>query len=385
MLTTLFWLSLLILVYVYVGYPLLVRLLSLLKMMPVQRDDSYRPSVSIVIAAYNESADIEKTLDNKLKQDYPLEKMEILVVSDESDDGTDEIIQRKARDSECPIKLIRQVPRQGKTAGLNTLIAQACGEIILFSDANSQWDKHAVARLVSNFADLDVGYVTGKMVYVNEDGSLVGDGCSAYMKYENWLREHETRLGSVVGVDGGIDAMRKALHVPLRPDQLPDFVQPLKVIEQGYRVVYEPRALLKENTNEDSGSEFSMRVRVGLRALWALKDMSHLMNPLRFGIFSLQMISHKLLRYLAFIPLMTFTLATVFLVPRGGFYLVSFIGLMALYGLGWAGRKNESEGHHLTFIYAVPYYFLLLNLASFRALVAFMKKEKKVVWNPRKG
>lgn len=385
MLTTLFWLSLLILVYVYVGYPLLVRLLSLLKMMPVQRDDSYRPSVSIVIAAYNESADIENTLDNKLKQEYPLEKMEILVVSDESDDGTDEIIQRKAKDSGCPIKLIRQVPRQGKTAGLNTLIAQACGEIILFSDANSQWDRHAIARLVSNFADPDVGYVTGKMVYVNEDGSLVGDGCSAYMKYENWLRKHETHLGSIVGVDGGIDAMRKALHVPLRPDQLPDFVQPLKVIEQGYRVVYEPRALLKENTNEDSGSEFSMRVRVGLRALWALKDMSHLMNPLRFGIFSLQMISHKLLRYLAFVPLMTFTLATLLLVPRGGFYLASFIGLLALYGLGWAGRKNESEGRHLTFIYAVPYYFLLLNLASFRALVAFMKKEKKVVWNPRKG
>jgi len=385
MLTTLFWLSLLILVYVYVGYPLLVRLLSLLRMTPVQRDDSYRPSVSIVIAAYNESADIENTLDNKLKLDYPLEKMEILVVSDESDDGTDEIIERKARDSDCPIKLIRQVPRQGKTAGLNTLIAQACGEIILFSDANSQWDKHAVARLVSNFADPDVGYVTGKMVYVNEDGSLVGDGCSAYMKYENWLREHETHLGSIVGVDGGIDAMRKALHVPLRPDQLPDFVQPLKVIEQGYRVVYEPRALLKENTNEDSGSEFSMRVRVGLRALWALKDMSHLMNPVRFGIFSLQMISHKLLRYLAFIPLMTFTLATLLLAPQGGFYLVSFIGLMALYGLGWAGRKNEREGDHLTFIYAVPYYFLLLNLASFRALVAFMKKEKKVVWNPRKG
>lgn len=385
MLTTLFWLSLLILVYVYVGYPLLVRLLSVLRMTPVQRDDSYRPSVSIVIAAYNESADIENTLDNKLKLDYPIEKMEILVVSDESDDGTDEIVQKIARESECPIKLIRQVPRQGKTAGLNTLIAQACGEIILFSDANSQWDKHAVARLVSNFADPEVGYVTGKMVYVNEDGSLVGDGCSAYMKYENWLREHETHLGSIVGVDGGIDAMRKALHVPLRPDQLPDFVQPLKVIEQGYRVVYEPRALLKENTNEDSGSEFSMRVRVGLRALWALKDMSHLMNPVRFGIFSLQMISHKLLRYLAFIPLMTFTLATLLLTPQGGFYLVSFFGLMALYGLGWAGRKSEREGDHLTFIYAVPYYFLLLNLASFRALVAFMKKEKKVVWNPRKG
>ncbi|WP_412535868.1 glycosyltransferase family 2 protein [Marinobacter sp. MIT932201] len=385
MLTTLFWLSLLILVYVYAGYPLLVRLLSLLKMMPVQLDDSYRPSVSIVIAAYNESADIENTLDNKLKQDYPLEKMEILVVSDESDDGTDEIIERKARDSECPIKLIRQVPRQGKTAGLNTLIAQACGEIILFSDANSQWDKHAVARLVSNFADPDVGYVTGKMVYVNEDGSLVGDGCSAYMKYENWLREHETHLGSIVGVDGGIDAMRKALHVPLRPDQLPDFVQPLKVIEQGYRVVYEPRALLKENTNEDSGSEFSMRVRVGLRALWALKDMSHLMNPVRFGMFSFQLISHKLLRYLAFIPLVILSMTALLLSFDGGIYTVSFLGLVALYVLGWIGARSIDADKKSSAFYSVPYYFLLLNFSSFKATAAFLRGEKKVIWKPRKG
>lgn len=385
MLTTLFWLSLLILVYVYVGYPLLVRLLSLLRMTPVQRDDSYRPSVSIVIAAYNESADIENTLDNKLKLDYPLEKMEILVVSDESDDGTDEIIERKARDSECPIKLIRQVPRQGKTAGLNTLIAQACGEIILFSDANSQWDKHAVARLVSNFADPDVGYVTGKMVYVNEDGSLVGDGCSAYMKYENWLREHETHLGSIVGVDGGIDAMRKALHVPLRPDQLPDFVQPLKVIEQGYRVVYEPRALLKENTNEDSGSEFSMRVRVGLRALWALKDMSHLMNPVRFGMFSFQLISHKLLRYLAFIPLVILSMTALLLSFDGGIYTVSFLGLVALYVLGWIGARSIEADKKSSAFYSVPYYFLLLNFSSFKATTAFLRGEKKVIWKPRKG
>ncbi|WP_236744262.1 glycosyltransferase family protein [Marinobacter similis] len=186
-------------------------------------------------------------------------------------------------------------------------------------------------------------------------------------------------------MDGGIDAMRKSLHTPLRPDQLPDFVQPLKVVEQGYRVVYDPRALLKEKTNQESASEFSMRVRVGLRALWALKDMAHLMNPLRFGVFSLQMISHKLLRYLAFIPLVTFSLATLLLAPRGGFYVLCFLGLVALFGLGWVGRKNEIEGRHLTFFYAVPYYFLLLNIASFRALWAFMKGEKKVVWNPRKG
>jgi len=385
MLNAVFWLSLLLLIYIYVGYPLVIRLFAAFRSVQLHRDDTYRPSVTIVIAAYNEAAEIGSTLTNKLEQDYPSDLLEIMVVSDESDDGTDDIVLQMAQTSRCPMRLIRQTPRQGKTAGLNTLIPQARGEIILFSDANSQWDKQAVARLVSNFADPEVGYVTGKMVYVNEDGSLVGDGCSAYMKYENSLRESEARLGSIVGVDGGIDAMRKDLHVRLRPDQLPDFVQPLKVVEQGYRVIYDPRALLQEHANQDADSEFSMRVRVSLRALWALKDMAHLMNPFRYGFFALQMISHKLLRYLAFIPLLSLTVASVLLAPRGGFYGLCFLGLVVFYGLGWAGRINEGKGRNLPFFYSVPYYFLLLNIASSRALWAFLKGEKRVVWNPRRG
>lgn len=384
MILTIFWLSLFLLFYVYLGYPLLTELLSGEKG-PVGKDDGFRPKVSILIAAYNEAEVIESTLQNKLQQDYPLELMEILVVSDESDDGTDEIVSALAATSKCPVRLVRQVPRQGKTSGLNQLVPMAQGDIILFSDANSQWEASAVARLVSNFTDPGVGYVTGKMVYVNEDGSLVGDGCSAYMKYENWLRERETMLGSIVGVDGGVDAMRKELYEPLRADQLPDFVQPLSVVEKGYRVIYEPAALLREPTNQDSTSEFSMRVRVGLRALWALKDMAQLMNPVRHGLFAWQLISHKLLRYLAFIPLATLTLASLLLAPKGGIYSLCLIGLLAVYVLAWLGHQKESMGKTLSAMYSIPYYFMLLNVASLKAAVAFLKGEKKVVWNPRKG
>ncbi|MAM88044.1 MAG: glycosyl transferase [unclassified Hahellaceae] len=385
MLTLVFWLSLALLFYIYLGYPLLASLLAQIRALPISTDDSYQPTVTIVIAAYNEADSIEATLNNKLELAYPDEKIEILVVSDESDDGTDSIVERIAQSSKRSVKLFRQVPRQGKTAGLNTLVANATGDIILFSDANSQWDQNAVNHLVSNFADDGVGYVTGKMVYVAADGSLVGDGCSAYMKYENWLRVKESAIGSVVGVDGGIDGIRKSLYQPLRADQLPDFVQPLKVVEQGYRVIYEPRALLKEDANEDSVSEFSMRVRVSLRALWALKDMAHLMNPFNYGLFALQMVSHKLLRYLAFVPLITFTVAALLLAPRGGFYALCFFGLVALYACGWLGRKGEERGRSSSFVYAVPYYFLLLNIASLKATMAFLKGEKKVVWNPREG
>jgi cellulose synthase/poly-beta-1,6-N-acetylglucosamine synthase-like glycosyltransferase len=385
MMQWLFWASLCLLFYIYFGYPLAVKLVAALAPRPVHKSPGHTPAVSILIAAYNEATDIEATLRNKLALDYPSDSMEILVVSDESEDGTDDIVRTVAENARCPVKLFRQVPRQGKTAGLNILAEQATGEILLFSDANSQWDTQALKHLVSNFNDPAVGYVTGKMVYVNPDGSLVGDGCSAYMKYENWLRAEEAAIGSVVGVDGGIDALRKSLYSPLRADQLPDFVQPLKVVEQGYRVVYEPAALLKEDALSDGQSEFSMRVRVSLRALWALKDMKHLMNPARDPLFAWQMISHKLLRYGAFIPMVTLALATLYLAPFRGIYGLAFIGYTAFLVLAWRGHKKESGGQSLSAIYSIPYYFMLLNLASYKACVAFLKGEKKVIWNPRKG
>jgi hypothetical protein len=205
------------------------------------------------------------------------------------------------------------------------------------------------------------------------------------MKYENWLRLQETQAGSVVGVDGGIDAMRKSLHQLLSADQLPDFVQPLKVVEQGYRVVYEPEALLKEEALTDGSSEFSMRVRVSLRALWALKDMKQLLNPAGDSLFAWQLASHKVLRYAAFLPMATLALAALYLAPLGGIYGLAAIGYVAFIILAWSGHKKEAGGESLSAIYSIPYYFMLLNFASYKACIAFFKGEKKVIWNPRKG
>lgn len=383
MLTGLFWISVALLVYIYLGYPLLVRVLALAGR-PVTGENDYRPRVSVLIAAHNEAPDIAATLHNKLDQDYPRDRMEILVISDESEDGTDAIVESIARDSPCPVRLFRQAPRQGKTAGLNRLAEQASGELLLFSDANSQWDTGAIARLASQFADPTVGYVSGKMIYTHKDGSLMGDGCSAYMKYENWLRQHETAIGSMVGVDGGIDAMRKSLFEPLSPDQLPDFVQPLKVVEKGYRVVYQPEALLREPALEDAVSEFSMRVRVSLRALWALKDMRHLFNPLRYGLFSMQLLSHKLLRYYAFIPQLLLALLSLMLAGQGGWYEAALWGQLAFYSLAGLGHGIRDQAH-LPVVLGVPYYFVLLNYACYQAARAFWRGEKKVLWNPRRG
>ncbi|WP_369601982.1 glycosyltransferase family 2 protein [Hahella sp. SMD15-11] len=381
MMETLFWTSIALVVYIYAGYPLILWIWSLLNPRPVNRK-AQTPSVSILISAYNEEANIGQTLKNKLELDYPKDKLEILVVSDCSTDRTNAIVEDMAARSQIPIRLVVQQTRQGKTAGLNRLVPMARGDILVFSDANSHYAPDAVRMLVRNFADPCVGYVTGKMIYVQEDGSLIGDGCSTYMRYENHLRQWETDTGSIVGVDGGIDAMRRNLYSPLRPEQLPDFVQPLKVVEQGYRVVYEPEALLEEPALNNHRDEFRMRVRVSLRALWALRDMAHMLNPLSYGLYSFKLWSHKVLRYLAFIPLAGAWLTSILLADHHPQYLAFGLLQTGFYGLALAGIRGYGESNRWVRLAA---FFTLVNAACAVAFWRFIQGQKQVIWQPRSG
>src|SRR3569832_175895 len=224
------WLLLFLGFYPYVIYPVLIWLYGHSVNRRIARDESFHPRLTVVTAAFNEAQHIEATVRNKLAESYPRELLEIIVVSDGSADATDAIVQRIAAE-DGRVRLLRQQPRQGKTAALNRALAEARGEIVVFADANSIYRHGSLLAIVRNFADPRVGYVTGRMQYVSPDGSVVGDGCSAYMRYENALRAAETRAGSIVGADGGVDAVRAYLYRPMRADQLPDFVLPLSVVE----------------------------------------------------------------------------------------------------------------------------------------------------------
>jgi cellulose synthase/poly-beta-1,6-N-acetylglucosamine synthase-like glycosyltransferase len=376
----LFWGSFLMLGYIYIGYPILVFLFSLFKNKGV-RKETFQPNITILIAAYNEEENIEETIKNKLDLNYPREKREIMVISDGSTDKTDDIV--KKYDSQG-IKLIRQEIRSGKTAALNKAVPQVVGDILVFSDANSIYNKNALQKLVDNFADPTVGYVTGKMIYTNPDDTAIGDGCNAYIRYENYLRKLETKLGSIVGVDGGIDAVRKTLYTPMNPDQLPDFVLPLKIVNQGFRVVFEPEAVLKESSLSKASDEYQMRVRVILRALWALWDMRYLLSFKRSGLFAWQLWSHKVLRYFCFIFLLGAYFSNLVLLSQGVFYIVIFLVQNAAYLGALVSGIVQRSGRNSGVLYILSY-FVLLNVASVHAFMKFLQGQRQVTWTPRKG
>lgn len=382
---SLFWTAMLLVIYIYVGYPMLVYILTSVRKNVVIKD-KITPYVTILIAAHNEEKSIGATIENKLSLDYPQKKLEIIVISDESMDNTDNIVAEYVQRTDGMVKLLRQSPRGGKTSALNMAIGGIKGEIIIFSDANSIYKDDAISELVKNFRDPNVGYVTGKMIYANPDGSTVGDGCSAFMKYENFLRLYETKLSSVVGVDGGIDAIRKILYTEMRSDQLPDFVLPLSVVERGYRAVYEPDAVLIEDTLAAAKDEYSMRVRVALRAFWAMYDMRELFNPLKYGIYSWQILSHKAMRYMAFIPLVIIFATNILLLwfSSNFIYQLTFYLQCAIYALAMIGKLSDSGGSKNVFS-TFAYYFTLLNVASAHAFWKFVRGEKQIIWKPRVG
>lgn len=379
----LFWSSLALILYIYAGYLALCVLLGAVLNRRVRKSLEF-PGVTVVISAFNEAAEIEATVRNKLGQDYPADKLRVLVVSDGSTDRTEPIVEDLAAEFPDRVRLVRQSPRQGKTQALNRTMAEIDSQIVVFSDANSRYAEDTVRMLVESFADPGVGYVTGRMVYTVSDEGGVGRGSTRYMSYENMLRWAETRIGSIVGVDGGVDAVRRELYVPMHASALPDFVLPLQVVRGGKRVVYEPRAALYEEALGDSGKEFQMRVRVGLRAFWTLFEMRVLFNPLRYPLFAWQLASHKLLRYLAFIPLSIAAVANVAVVTRGPLYAAVLTLQCIFYTAAFVGHLFRNSSAVPRFCLA-PYYFCLINAACATAFFKFLKGQRITTWIPREG
>jgi cellulose synthase/poly-beta-1,6-N-acetylglucosamine synthase-like glycosyltransferase len=381
----LFWLSALALFYTYVGYALLVALLSRARPRPVKRAaEKFEPTVSIIITAYNEARCLAAKLENTLALDYPPEKLEIIVASDCSSDGTDDIARAFAQTTNGRVRLHRQDARQGKTAAQNEAVKVARGEIILFSDATTMYAPDVLHLMLPNFADERVGCVAGKLIYVDFSKSAIGHGARSYWEYETFLKRHESRVCSLIGASGCLYAVRKSAYVPLYPEACSDFIIATKMMEQGLRAVYEPAAVCIEETNRRADKEMRMRVRVIAQTYTDLWRHRHMLNPLRSGFYAVELVSHKVMRYLVPLFLATLfltSLALTFASSRIDFYASAFIAQLVFYLLAFVSWMLERFGVENRLL-AMPQYFVLANLASVLAAYKFARGERYAFWQP---
>jgi cellulose synthase/poly-beta-1,6-N-acetylglucosamine synthase-like glycosyltransferase len=372
-----FWTCVCLLAYVYVGYPLVVYLASLIFPKPIHCADIV-PRVTVLITAFNEEAALPEKLENTLQIDYPVDKLEILVASDGSTDRTDAIAAEWASRG---VRLFRQEGRVGKTETQNNAVTQATGEVILFSDATTMYRPDVFRRLLPSFADGTVGCVAGRLIYVDDDRTSVGKGARSYWNYETSLKIAESRVCSLIGASGCLYAVRKSAYEPMYAEACSDFLICMSVYRKGLRSVFAPDAVCFEQTNRRADDELKMRVRVISQTftdLWRNRDM---LNPFTSGFFAIELISHKLLRYAVPFILLAFFLASVVLASTSTFYALALLVHIFFYTLAFTGWLLERAGKRLHLL-AMPLYFVLANLASVVGFYKFLRGETYARWEP---
>jgi cellulose synthase/poly-beta-1,6-N-acetylglucosamine synthase-like glycosyltransferase len=379
-LTITFWFSAAFVVYAYFGYPALIWLLSRFKRVKTGKSADPLPAVSLIVSAYNEEAVIEEKLINSLALSYPRHLLDIVVVSDGSDDRTNAIVERYASHG---VRLKYFEGRIGKTACLNQVVPACSGEIIVFSDANSMFGKDALTSLAAHFADPKIGFTTGYTRY--SDGRHGGTESSIgfYAALEKFTKKAESRIGSCVGADGAIFAIRRLLYKPLRETDINDFVIPLSIVRQGFRGVLEEGAFCVEKAAGER-DEFRRQVRITNRSLRALFNNLDLFNPLAYGMFAFELFSHKAAKFLApFFIILLFADCALALARSGAFSLFLIAALGAL-GLFAAERRSDRRHSLLRRLASLGSMFLTTNAAVLAGWLHFVRGKTFTTWSPVK-
>jgi len=334
------------------------------------------PDVTLIISAYNEEDVIDEKIRNSLAIDYPHENLEIMVVSDASTDRTEEIARRY---KDQGVLTIRIEGRVGKTSCLNIAVPMAKGQIVIFSDANSLYPGQSISRIVENFADESVGCVTGYTKYISKKGDTVVDSLSVYSLLEKFTKELETSLGSCVGADGAIFAIRKRLYEPLGEADINDFVIPLRIIARGYRIVIESEAFCFEETAKDPAREFSRQVRITNRTLRAIFSNRHLLNGKGMRLFYFELVSHKMFKFLVPFFMAAILLSNMFLTGRKWYYATSLLlqGCFYAFSTPWASKLRDSNIEKAASLCRT---FVVVNLAILKGWITFLKGERFNVW-----
>ncbi|KAA3613253.1 MAG: glycosyltransferase family 2 protein [Calditrichaeota bacterium] len=372
-----FWTLLVLLFYIYAGYYAISFILAKLFRKKSNEDASHLPSVTLVISAYNEESVIKDKLTNSLEIDYPEDHFSIVVVSDASDDQTDTLV----TDFNHPnIHLMRMDERLGKTFGINKIMPNVKSEIVVFSDANAIYKPDAIKELVKYFNDPKIGYVVGNAQYIKDGQSKAGKQEDSYWSMEIRLKTYESEIGSVVGGDGAIYAIRKELYKPLEADDINDFVNPIQIILQGFRGVFNPKAICYEHSADTFDKEIGRKRRIVNRSWRGLFKNVSVLNPFKTGVHAWQVFSHKLLRWLGGIFLMAFFIINFMLVNNGFFYEITFYAQIVLYLFGLIGWLIVDRFKNVPFFITIPYYFMQVNIASLLGIIDNVLGKKYTTW-----
>lgn len=378
-----FWICIASIVYVYVLFPAMIILRGSLGGESNQYSDvSPLPFVSVIIAAYNEAKTIRKKLENLISLDYPKDRIEFVIASDGSKDGTDAIIREY---EEQGVKLL-SLPRQGKAAALNSAVMSSSGEILVFSDANSMYEREAIRILVRPFADSEVGGAAGNQSYLSEREVSTEDvGERTYWKFDRILKLFQGRAGNVISATGAIYAIRRALFQYIPDGVTDDFFTSTGVIAQGYRLTFVPDAVAYEPVSESNEAEFLRKVRIITRGLRAVLVRRQLLNPLRYGFYSLQLISHKVLRRVVVFPLLVLLATSLSIWEFGTIYRAVALGQLAFYFCGFIGLLFRDTKLRGLKIFALPFYFCMVNAAAFVAVTNVLRGHNINRWEPQRG
>lgn len=383
----LFWVCLGLIFYTYIGYGLLLMVLLKMKRLFSASDKkkfskAYAPTVTLLVAAYNEEHDIEQKIKNSLALDYPAEKLHLLFITDGSNDRTPQIVTKYPA-----VELLHQPERRGKIAAVARAMPYVKSEITIFTDANTMLNREAIRNIVRHYQRPEVGAVAGeKQVQSPEEDAAAGAGEGFYWKYESTLKRWDSELYTVVGAAGELFSIRTPLfeHVPA-DTLIEDFYMTLRIAQRGYRVVYEPEARAVEPPSADSREELKRKVRIAAGGIQAIVRLKALLNPFRFGILSFQYISHRVLRWtLAPLALLVLLFSNIALALQGiFFYELLLAGQLLFYACALAGFWLESRKMKVK-VFFIPYYFFLMNYAVYAGFVRYLRGQQSVLWERAK-
>ncbi|MCW3465415.1 glycosyltransferase family 2 protein [Chitinophaga nivalis] len=382
-----FWISLFVVFYNYIGYGILLYLLVKGKNFFASRETpastAIEPAVTLVIAAYNEAGFIAAKIRNTFELDYPQDKLELICITDGSTDQTPDILRNYPR-----VKLLHEVQRNGKTAALNRAMQHVTTPLVIFCDANTLLNREAIRNIVKHYADETVGGVAGEKKIIRSDNeNTAGAGEGIYWKYESFLKRLDADWYTVVGAAGELFSIRTALFQPVEKEViLDDFIISLRINERGYRIAYAPDAYAMETPSSDIREEHKRKVRISAGGFQAIVKLKALLNIFRYPKLSFQYISHRVLRWtLSPLSLLLLLLTNIILVQETAawwwygclvaqllFYIAAFTGFV----LAEKQIKNR--------LFQIPFYFLFMNIAVYQGFFRYLKGNQSAAWEKSK-